>query len=247
MRNHKEFYEEYWKCRKAEGRFHTKEEMRVPQRISIAAGMIVNDKRFEKDEPISVLDIGCGEGTLGKLLKANLGDKVIITGCDISKTALKIARMYYSNVHELDIEVNGLIKMFYEQKFDYVVLLEVLEHLFKPENVLKQVDIILKGDGFLIASFPNIAWYKYRIDMLRGHFPKNYLLYPGEHIQNFTLHSFYKLLREAGFSSIEIDGQFIFPRIFKPVRFFNPILKKFPNLFGYQIVLKAHKGRTEQS
>jgi methionine biosynthesis protein MetW len=243
----KEFYEDYWKNRISQERIHTKEDMWVPQRISITVDMVVKDKRYGNNERISVLDIGCGEGTMGKLLKEHLGNKVSIVGCDISNTALKNAVIYYSNVHEIDIETNGIIERFYKQKFDYVIVLEVLEHLFKPENVLKQVYTILNEDGILIASFPNIAWYKYRIDMLRGNFPKNYLLYPGEHIQYFTFRSFYKLLRESKFSPIEIDGQFVFPSIFKPARFYYPILKLFPNLFGYQIVIKSQKEKRKTS
>ena len=129
---------------------------------------------------------------------------------------------------------------------DLITINSVLHHIKDTNFFLNELHRILKKNGILIASFPNIAWYKYRMDMLRGHFPRNYLIYPGEHIQNFTLHSFYKLLQENGFFPIEIDGQFIFPRIFKPARFFAPIFKKFPNLFGYQIVVKSKKGKGEE-
>ncbi len=117
----------------------------------------------------------------------------------------------------------------------------MLEHLLNPENIVRQCHSLLKEDGTLIASFPNIAWYRYRIDMLRGYFPKDYLLFPGEHIQHFNFFSFNAMLRKSGFSPTKIDGKFIFPRIFKPARLFLPIVKRFPNLFGYQIVVKYKK------
>jgi hypothetical protein len=103
----------------------------------------------------------------------------------------------------------------------------------------------LKDGGALIASFPNIAWYKYRIDMLKGRFPKDYLLDPGEHIQHYTLRSFTELLQRNGFLPIELDGQFNFPRIFRPKNIFIPIVRKFPKLFGYQIVIIAKKMKEE--
>ena len=241
--NQKEFYEEYWIQREKEGYLHTNSDMRLPYRIKIAVDMILRDFKANGNKSIRVLDIGCGEGAFGKLLTERLKDKVYIIGCDISDIALTRASSLYSCVFQADIEKNEFVEKLYNQRFDYIILLEVLEHLFRPGKVLSQCYEILKDDGVLLASFPNIAWYKYRIDMLMGNFPKNYLLYPGEHIQNFTLDSFYKLLRESGFSPIEIDGQFVFPRIFKPVRLFYYVLKRFPNLFGYQLVIKSRKGK----
>jgi hypothetical protein len=75
--------------------------------------------------------------------------------------------------------------------------------------------------------------------MLKGYFPKNYLLNPGEHIQNFTFNLFDKLLRESRFSPIDLDGKFIFPNFLKPASIFDPLIKKFPNLFGYQLIKKS--------
>jgi len=237
----RKFYEDYWKCRVTERRLHTKEDTWIPQRIITTIDMIIQDFPFKGNKIMHVLDIGCGEGTIGKLLNEKLKDKVSIIGCDISKTALNSASNYYSKVFELDIEVDEFPDEFYVRKFNYIIILEVLEHLFKPENILKQCCRILKEGGILLASFPNIAWYKYRIDMLKGHFPRCYLFHPAEHIHHFTLNSFMELLHKNGFYPIEIDGQFVFPSAFKPRRLFLPIFKKFPNLFGYQLVFKSKK------
>ena len=237
----KEFYEEYWKQRENKNYILTKNDMWIPPRIRVAVNMILRDYNINGSNSIRVLDVGCGEGAFGKLLTERLKDQVYIVGCDISNPALTRASSLYSCVFQADIEKNELIEKLYNQRFDYIILLEVLEHLFRPGKVLSQCYEILKDDGVLHASLPNIAWYKYRIDMLMGNFPKNYLLYPGEHIQNFTLDSFYKLLLESGFSPTEIDGQFVFPKIFKPARIFYTIFKKFPNLFGYQLVIKSKK------
>ncbi len=216
--------------------------MWIPERIEIAIKMI--DRNSKNDKKISILDIGCGEGVLGKLLKELAPKKHEIFGTDIASTALKYAKEFYDGVYCVDIEKEEFITTLQRKNFDFIIALEVLEHLYKPENVLKQCYKILKEDGYFISSFPNIAWYKYRIDMLKGNYPKNYLLFPGEHIQNFTLHSFYRLLRENGFSPNEIGGQFIFPRIFKPKKVFTSLFKKFPNLFGYQIVVKSKKRKS---
>lgn len=239
------YYEDYWNYRVSEGRIHTKEDMWIPKRIEVATNMITQEIKLRGNRLISVFDIGCGEGTIGKVLKENLKNEVSIIGCDISNTVLKIASAYYTKVFKIDVETEKFPEEFYTNKFDFIILLEVLEHLFKPENVLAQCHKILKENGFLIASFPNIAWYKYRIGLLKGHFPTDYLFGSGEHIQQFTLHSFIKLLQENGFSAVELDGNFIFPKIIaellRPNKIFLPILKKFPNLFGAQLVVKAKR------
>src|SRR3972149_1659248 len=144
----KEFYEEYWKQRENENYIHTNNDMWIQPRIKVAVDMILKNFDFSENKPISVIDIGCGEGTFGKLLREQLKDKVYIIGCDISDTALNRASFHYSYLFQVDIETNELVKRFSDQRFDYIVILEVLEHLFKPIDVLSQCYKILNDDGF---------------------------------------------------------------------------------------------------
>jgi len=230
------FYEDYWLYREKVGRIHTKDGMWVPERLSIASSMInKNDKK-----KIFCIDIGCGEGTMGKILREKFGSDLYIVGCDISENAIKLARLYYNKTFVLNIENDNIKEVIDNMKFDYIVSLEVLEHLMFPEKVLEKFKAIIKEDGNLIASFPNIVWWQYRLEVLGGHFPKGYTYYhSSEHIQNFTLYSFREMLNNSGFQIVELDGQFPCPRFLRPGRIFNKFIKKFPNLFGYQIVVKA--------
>ena len=91
MGTQKEFYEKYWNDRHSKGRIHTKNEVWIPVRINIAVRMIIeNIEKFKQKERISVLDVGCGEGTVGKLLRKQLKNKILIFGCDISETILMV-------------------------------------------------------------------------------------------------------------------------------------------------------------
>jgi len=236
LKDTKDFYESHWREREEAQRLHTLTGMWLPPRIKIAISMIMTERKGN----ISLLDVGCGEGALGKILRQQLEGKLYLVGVDISGTALRHASQYYDKVIEANIEMDDLTQALPEKQFDYIVCLEVLEHLFEPSNVLKQVKRFLKKDGFLVASFPNIAFWKYRLDLLKGAFPKEYTLSsPSEHIQNFTLHSFVQLLEENDFQPVGVDGQYVGPRFLRPRRLFMPILEKFPNLFGYQLVIKA--------
>jgi 2-polyprenyl-3-methyl-5-hydroxy-6-metoxy-1,4-benzoquinol methylase len=238
---HQSYYEDYWDYRKAKGRIHTRAGMWIPQRIKIAVEMIQKAPGSKNGEQLSLLDIGCGEGTLGKLLQEKLKNKYYIIGCDISESAIELASDYYDIVYRVDAENVGLPNEFDISEFDFIILLDVLEHLYRPENVLSHCHNILKEKGSLIVSFPNIAWYKYRIQLMRGHFPDDYLFGAGDHIHQFTLHSFLDLLQNNNFQPGEVDGRFIIPGFFRPRRIFLPMLKKFPNLFGYQIVVRCQK------
>ena len=152
-----------------------------------------------------------------------------------------LATSYYSEVFNLDIEQDNFPDKFHNVKLDYIILLDVLEHIFNPDIALEKCNTVLSDKGILITSFPNIVWYKYRLSILKGHFPSDYLFGPSDHIQQFTLISFSALLKRCGFKTEAIDGQFVLPKFFRPTRLFLPFCKKYPNLFGYQLVLKARK------
>jgi 2-polyprenyl-3-methyl-5-hydroxy-6-metoxy-1,4-benzoquinol methylase len=239
MKDTKEFYEDYWRKREQERRLHTIEGFWLPNRITIALRM-VQEGQPAAEGLLGLLDIGCGEGALGKLLRESSVKKFHLVGVDISETAVKHAEKYYDKAICANVESENLAKLVGYELFDYIICLETLEHLFEPEKLLQQFAKLIKPEGYLIASFPNIAWWKYRLDLLRGKFPQGYVLsHPSEHIQNFTLTSFYELLRENGFEPVMLDGKFVPPRILRPRRFFVRILRWLPNLFGYQLVVLA--------
>jgi 2-polyprenyl-3-methyl-5-hydroxy-6-metoxy-1,4-benzoquinol methylase len=241
----KDYYEAYWKHRISDDRLHTKEGTWIPQRITIAVEMIMEDRRANAVNSPTILDVGCGEGTIGKLLmhesEKQTKDGLVTYGCDISETVLEIAAPYYSEIYNVDIERGNFPEKFSEIKLDYIVVLDVLEHLFRPDVALEKCNTALNDGGVVITSFPNIAWYGYRVDILKGHFPSDYLFGSSDHIQQFTLFSFKDLLKKSGFKIEAIDGQFVLPKLFRPSRVFFPLCKRYPNLFGYQLVLKARK------
>jgi len=98
-----------------------------------------------------VLDVGCGGGTLIKKIK---GKKIV--GIDFSKTAVMLARK------NLKSKRNAVIKRMNAEKlslpsnsFDRIVCTEVLEHVQKPENVIREMLRVLKKDGHAVITIPN--------------------------------------------------------------------------------------------
>ena len=221
MADVREFYEDYWEHR--EEIDHMYEDW-TPKRIRTALSLI------EQHGCQEILDIGCGEGTLGQLLD----DDLYIVGTDISTRAVEAASEYYDKTHVVDVEETELVEYF-TQSFDCVVCLEILEHLFDPEHVLESVRTTLDDDGILITSFPNFVYYRYRLDMLFGRVPQDYTLYSSsEHTQNFTIESFLNLLDNAGFDDHELYPSYKGPKLVP--RFLQ---KRNPALFANQIVVKS--------
>lgn len=235
--NLKDFYENYWEYRKSIGKIHTDKNSYIPKRLKVALSMISN-----QENRINILDIGCGEGTLGMLLKEKYENSYNV-GCDISEKSLELAKPFYDKTVLFNIDEDDSIEKIGDLKFQYIVCVEVIEHLLNPEIALEKCKELLSEKGFLITSFPNIAWWQYRIKLLKGHFPEESRFYHhAEHLHDFTLHSFTKLLNEAQLEIVEIGGEFIppdFMKIIKPRRLVDKIVRKYPNLFGYQLVIKT--------
>jgi 2-polyprenyl-3-methyl-5-hydroxy-6-metoxy-1,4-benzoquinol methylase len=231
----KDFYEGYWQHRIKTHYIHTQEGMWVPERVQAAVRMIGSPSHR-----IKVLDVGCGEGTVGKILKEKFGERVCTMGLDISPTALQMATAFYDKVAEFDADADWLSRILDQEKFDYIVAMEMLEHLFSPRRALEQFKTVLAQNGCVIASVPNMVHWRYRLQYLRGRLPGENTLYEiGEHLQNFTYFSFKRLVESLGYRVVDTDGQFQMPLArLLPARLKKGLQKAFPNLFGYQVVLK---------
>ena len=234
----KDFYQKYWQWRKDTNYLY---KQGIPTRLNLALEMILQDKN-NWDAGINILDIGCGEGTFGKLVREKLKpNNVSLVGLDISDIAIELAGNYYDALHIIDVENENLIDTL-ETYFDYVICLETLEHVFNPESVLKKVRSVLKPRGYLITSFPNFAFYRSRLTVLIGEFPleSQHIYSDVEHLHYFTWKSFTFMLLKAGFKieTAEADCGLL-SRFIKvaPLK----IRKKLFTIFGKQIIVKARQ------
>lgn len=103
----------------------------------------------EVPEGAKVLDVGCNDGEMMRLLRDSKGCDV--TGVDVSETALELARAKGLNVLNQSAEVLP----FEDATFDVVILREVLVHIHEPVKALKEMRRVLKPSGFLLGSSPH--------------------------------------------------------------------------------------------
>ena len=154
----------------------------------------------------TVLDIGCNNGKLGELIIKKKKCKVY--GIDeMSKKNDRLNFFYPSNLNDDLPELNY-------NELDYVIFLDVIEHLNDPENfMLKLYEKLSHNEKVkVIISTPNISFFIIRFMLLFGSF--NYGkrgILDKTHTRLFTFSSFKKLIENSNFEiekSIGIPAPF---------------------------------------
>lgn len=103
----------------------------------------------------SVLDLGCGDGSLLSMLVQEKG--VRAQGIEISEEAIyQCVAKGLSVFHE---DIDGGLSDYRDQSFDYVILYQTFQQVKHPDFVLKEA---LRVGGQVIVGFPNFAHYRAR-------------------------------------------------------------------------------------
>jgi 2-polyprenyl-6-hydroxyphenyl methylase/3-demethylubiquinone-9 3-methyltransferase len=119
---------------------------------------ILNKLRTFCDHHGSILDVGCGGGFLSNEL-ARQGYKV--TGVDLSPESLKVARAYDVTKSVSYQEADAFKLPFPDASFDALTAMDFLEHVERPDLVIKEFSRVLKPGGlFFFHTFNRnpIAW-----------------------------------------------------------------------------------------
>lgn len=152
-------------------------------------------------KPTTLFDLGCGSGFLAKLIKHQLPG-IKMHGADISRVALQRAQLHFDEVWHLDIDHDELPVT--DNFYDAVTCVEVLEHLYDPLHALMEVNTLLRPGGLGVVTVPNLAYWRYRIQLLRGE-----MALPAadkRHLHQFNRRIFQEILSQAKFSSQQILG-----------------------------------------
>lgn len=118
-----------------------------------------------------VLDVGCACGDLGRLLRENR--KCQVHGFEYNPGSIEIARKTgaYEVIHQVDLNaLDPSAFPQYKASFDCIIVLDVLEHLIDPESSLKRLTTLLKPNGSLVVSLPNVAFCDIKAGLLRDSF-----------------------------------------------------------------------------
>ena len=113
----------------------------------------------------SVLDLGCGDGTLLKELSAHMD----VRGYGLEIEAENITRCIQSGVNVIQYDLNDGLNDFNADAFDYVIMTQTLQAINRPDQLLNEM---LRVGRQGIVTFPNFGHWSARLQLaLGGHMP----------------------------------------------------------------------------
>ena len=146
----------------------------------------------------SICDLGCGNGHISGRLAA-LGYQV--TGVDASTTGANIARRTYPGVQFVEAMISSELKSL--ASFDLVISSDVIEHLYRPSDLLEAATALLKPRGQLLLGTPYHGYLKNLVLAATGKMDAHFsALHDGGHIKFFSVHTLSGLLRSHGFTDL---------------------------------------------
>ncbi len=194
----------------------------------------------EKNDRISVLEIGCGLGGTLARIKYEFPNSDV-HGIEIEKDVASIGNK------RLDIRC-GDIETFSlgNEEYDYILFPDVLEHLRDPEAVLTTLKRNLKDKGFIIASIPNLMNAAVIRKLLAGDFTyQDAGILDKTHLRFFTMNEIERMFLRTGYETKYI-GSVVMPEesTAKHGNFFDKLLSidgvaKRELFDTYQFIVKA--------
>jgi 2-polyprenyl-3-methyl-5-hydroxy-6-metoxy-1,4-benzoquinol methylase len=200
---------------------------RIVKKNNFTYRIIINllDKNIQTSS--SILDVGCGAGTICYYL-ALQGHKVL--GIDISRKAItecqkSAKRMGLSSVK---FQQSEFPKFNVSMKFDVVIFTEVIEHLPNDKIALKKINSLLKNGGLLILSTPSVNAPLHKLGATKK--------FDNEvgHLRRYDLRHLRKLIKDVGFRILETKKT---EGIFRNFLFVNPYAGKLVRYLNYSGLL----------
>ncbi len=155
----------------------------------------------------SILDVGCGVGTLIKSLKEK---GLTVEGVDISSVALAKARESGLKVKLADLDEKLPYK---DNSFDCVLSNQVLMHILDPKKLVLEMKRV--SGKYVIFNVPNHLYWRLRFSLFFGKMPP---IFGGisPHISFFNMQKVLDLVSSANLKIVKFDytGKKFWPSLF---------------------------------
>ncbi len=195
-----------------------------------------------------VLDVGCGEGFFARRL---VREDNRITGIDVLPE-IKCRNSVEQYIQaDLDAGLGEAKPQLAGQKFDRILLQDVLEHLRYPDRMLKDCAEFVAPQGQVLVSLPNIANITVRLMLLLGRFDYTERgILDKTHVRFYTRRTARKLLKENGYSVVQEKTTVMPIELVLGLSPENPLMRLLtgilalmtmllPTLLGYQHIFVA--------
>jgi 2-polyprenyl-3-methyl-5-hydroxy-6-metoxy-1,4-benzoquinol methylase len=148
-----------------------------------------------------VLDVGCSSGTFGaELIKKK---QCTVDGIEIDDDDLAKAKKNLRKAYKFNIETDELV---IDTEYDIIFMGDVVEHLARPAAALHKLRSLLKDDGKLVFSIPNITHISVRLMLLEGkiEYGRTGLL-DETHLHFYNRAEIHRVFNEAAFKIVSFD------------------------------------------
>lgn len=141
-----------------------------------------------------VLDLGCGEGDLLKMLV----EQKNCTGVGIEINQQNAISAIEKGLSIIQGDIDEGLKDFADNEYDYVILNQTLQSTEKPDFVIEEM---LRVGKKVVVSFPNFAYWRVRFYLFfNGKMPKSNMLpfewYDTPNIHLLTVNDFFEFCKK---------------------------------------------------
>ena len=153
-----------------------------------------------RNDPIRVLEVGCGMGTTLQHILHRF-PQAQVYGIELCKEVTGFGKLQ-ETIRQGNIE--EMVLDYEPGSFDYILFGDVLEHLRDPHGVLRKLRPFLKESGEILASIPNLMHISVLSELIRGNFTyQDEGLLDRTHIHFFTKNEIERMFDSCGFETME--------------------------------------------
>ena len=172
------------------------------------------------DKNSCVLDVGCAAGDTGIFLRDTIAAR--LWGMEYNERSIAHAKKsnVYDAIHHVDLnQFSPSDYGSYYGFFDHIMMADVLEHTIDPLVVLKKMRHLLRGDGSMLVSLPNVG-HAYLIgQLLQSDFHyHDWGILDKTHLRFFTWKSMAELFAQAGLAVEQSNATFLIPDSYPTLR-----------------------------
>jgi methionine biosynthesis protein MetW len=152
-------------------------------------------------EPRStVLDLGCGDGSLLALL----GEELDVRGYGIEINDAGVLACVKQGVNVIQQNLEDGLRLFEDDSFDFAILSQTLQTIHQTAAILRETVRVGKE---CIVSFPNFGYWPHRLSVLSGRMPVSkslpYLWHNTPNVRVLTIKDFEALAPEVGIEILD--------------------------------------------
>jgi 2-polyprenyl-3-methyl-5-hydroxy-6-metoxy-1,4-benzoquinol methylase len=165
-----------------------------------------------------------------------------VDGHELDPAAAEEARAVCGQVLVGDLQELDVDEL--SRTYDLLLFGDTLEHLPRPDEVLRRLHTKLRPGGHLVVSIPNIANWTVRLRLLMGQFRyTDRGILDRTHLRFYTVRTLPEMLADAGFRCVRLQAAVPVPGVTdeRIARWTHRIGNLRPGLFGYNLVATCER------